>query len=149
MLPAGAVQKTGWPGNMGKAYTAWCGYAFENICFAHILQIKQALQIAGVQSEQYSWFKPGSATEDGAQIDLLIDRADNCINVCEIKFAATPFAIDKKYAETLQSRLMLFKQQVPARKKLLLTFIITYGLADNEYKQQLADNELGMEVLFG
>ncbi len=142
--------KTSWPGNEGgKAYTTWCGYAFENICFTHAWQIKKALQVAGVQSSQYSWYKPGTQTEDGAQIDLLIDRADNCINVCEIKFSQTPIAIDKKYAATLQNRLMLFRQQTGTRKTLLLTFISTYGLTDNAYKQQLADNEVTMEALFG
>ena len=127
------------------AYTSWCGYAFENICLKHVAQIKNSLQIGGVQSTSSSWYNAGR-TE--AQIDLLIDRADNCINVCEIKFSVKPFSIDKKYAAELENKVMVFREQAGARKTLLLTFITTYGLADNAYKQRLADNEITMDALF-
>ncbi len=128
------------------AYISWCGYAFENICLKHIVQIKKSLQIGGVQSTSSSWVSAGS--ENGAQIDLLIDRADHCINICEIKFSVKPFSIDKKYAAALENKLMVFRRQTDTRKTLLLTFITVYGLADNTYKQQLADNEVTMDVLF-
>jgi uncharacterized protein len=130
------------------AYTSWCGYAFESICLKHIVQIKKGLQIAGMQSSQSSWYKAGSQQNEGAQIDLLIDRADQCINICEIKFSTTPFIIDKKYAGSLEKRLMLFRQQTATRKNLMLTFITTHGIADNAYKTQLVDNSLTMDALF-
>ena len=111
--------KTSWPGNEGgKAYTTWCGYAFENICFTHAWQIKKALQVAGVQSSQYSWYKPGTQTEEGAQIDLLIDRADNCINVCEIKFSRAWLAEPVGSRDPLVSRLREIRQ--PSRAAVLL-----------------------------
>ena len=126
-------------------YISWCGYAFENICMKHIEQIKRALQIGGVQSTSSSWVSTGA---NGAQIDLLIDRADHCINICEIKFSVKPFSIDKKYAAALKNKLMVFRQQTDTRKTLLLTFITAYGLAENTYKEQLAGNEITMDALF-
>jgi len=149
MHGARAAGKAGWAGiSNSKAYASWCGYAFENICFAHTLQIKKALQIAGVLSSQHSWYKAGADNEGGAQIDLLIDRTDNCINLCEMKFSTAPFTIDKKYAAALRERIMIFRRYTNVRKTLLLTFITTYGLVDNEYKQQLADGEIAMDALF-
>jgi uncharacterized protein len=129
-------------------YISWCGYAFENICLKHIVQIKKALQIGGVQSTAASWYKAGNNKESGAQIDLLIDRADQCINICEMKFSTKPFTIDKKYATELQNKLMVFREQTDTRKVLLLTLVTTYGLSDNMYKQQLAPTEITMEALF-
>jgi hypothetical protein len=131
-----------------QTYKSWCGYAYENISFKHIPQIKKALQIGGIQSTEYSWYKAGNDNEDGGQIDLLIDRADRCINVCEIKFSTQPFVIDKKYATDLRKKMMIFRQSKNTRKQSLLTFITTYGLADNEYKQELVDCEITMEALF-
>ena len=137
------LAKQGTPGYMG-----WCGYAFENICLKHIVQIKKALQIGGVQSTASSWYKAGSNKENGAQIDLLIDRADQCINICEMKFSAKPFTIDKKYAAELQNKLLVFRERTDTRKVLLLTLITTYGLSDNRYRQQLTPAEITMESLF-
>jgi hypothetical protein len=131
-----------------QAYISWCGYAFENICLKHIAQIKRALQIGGVQSSASSWLKTGSNAENGTQIDLLIDRADQCINICEMKFSLQPLAIQKKYAGELQSKIEVFRRQTGTRKTLILTFITTYPMEDNIYKEQLADNEITMEALF-
>ncbi len=76
----------------GRRYESWCGYAFESICFKHADAIRAAIGIADVQTQLASWryaAKPGS-DEEGAQIDLLIDRADRCINICEIKYSPVP-----------------------------------------------------------
>ncbi len=127
------------------AYKSWCGYAFENICIKHTEQIKRALQIGGVHTHSTSWVHRG---EDGAQIDLLIDRADHCINICEAKFGSSPFVIDKKYAAVLNNKLMAFRMQTRTKKNLFLTFISTYGITDNLYRQQLVDSEIKMEALF-
>lgn len=130
------------------SYVSWCGYAFENICLKHETQIKLALQIGGLQSSTSSWLKSGDGTAKGAQIDLLIDRADHCINVCEMKFSTETFTITKKYAEELRNKIMAFRQDTKTRKQLLLTFITTYGLEDNVYREQLAEQSLTMEALF-
>jgi hypothetical protein len=131
------------------SFAGWSGYAFENICIKHSRQIKEALQIAGIHSSESSWRKTGKDGEKGAQIDLLLDRADHCINVCEIKFSQAPFIITKKYASELQNKLQVFRQNMKERKALLLTMVTTYGVAENEYKAQLIDNEVTMEALFG
>lgn len=131
-----------------SAYKAWCGYAFENICFRHIHQIKNALQIGGVHTSISSWLKPGKGKNNGAQIDLIIDRADHCINICEMKFSGGPFVIDKKYAEVLQNKMLAFREATETRKTLFLTFISTYGVVDNEYRARRVDAEVTMELLF-
>jgi AAA+ ATPase superfamily predicted ATPase len=138
-----------WPGaGQTQTYVAWCGYAFENICLKHITQIKKALQIGGVHTSVSSWIQQGSKNSPGAQIDLLIDRADNCINICEMKYSTTPFLLDKKYAESLQNKVQIFRQATKTKKTLFLTFVTTYGVADNDYKTQRVDAEVTMDALF-
>jgi hypothetical protein len=101
-----------------------------------------------VQSAVSSWLKTGTQEGDGAQIDLLIDRADHCINICEMKYTTGPFTINKKYSRELQNKLAVFREHTNARKTLILTFITTYGLNNNDYKDQLVDAELTMDALF-
>ncbi|HLA57975.1 MAG TPA: hypothetical protein VK622_04425, partial [Puia sp.] len=132
----------------GQAFTIWCGYAFENICLKHITQIKQAMQIGSVQTTESAWSVPGKKEKDGAQIDLLIDRADHTISICEMKFSTKPFMITKSYAEELKQKMYVFQAEADHRKSLMLTFITTYGVAENEYKEKLVDSEVVMNDLF-
>jgi hypothetical protein len=144
-----SYEKDTWLGLQAtQTYISWCGYAFENICVKHTAQIKKALQIGGVQSVESSWYTPGKGKDNGAQIDLLIDRADHCINICEMKFSKKSFVIDKKYAADLQKRMVVFRETTNTKKTLFLTFITTYGLFDNDYKRQLSDAEITMEAFF-
>ena len=129
-------------------YQSWCGYAFENICIKHIGQIKQALQIGAVQTGVSSWVLAGNSSEKGAQIDLLIDRADHVINICEMKYSNKKFVIDKRYAGELQAKKEVFGMRSKSNKTIFLTMITTYGVADNDYKIQMVDNEVKMEDLF-
>jgi hypothetical protein len=144
-----SYKKIGWS-SMQKtpAYTAWGGYAFENICIKHVDQLKKALQIGGVYTTFSSWIQTGKGKDRGAQIDLVIDRADKCINICEMKFSTTPYLIDKKYANSLQNKVMQFRQSTQTNKTLFLTFITTYGVVDNDYKTQRVDAEVRMNSLF-
>src|SRR3546814_12059906 len=84
----------------------------------------------------------------GAQIDLLIDRSDQCINVCEIKFSEQLFTIDKSYAEALQRKLLAFRTATKTRKTTFLTMITTYGIKENDHKTQSVDSQLTMDDLF-
>jgi hypothetical protein len=129
-------------------YLSWCGYAFENVCLKHIPKIKKALGISGVLSSQSSWYKVGNKKSKGAQIDLLIDRNDRCINVCEMKFSNSSFIIDKKYATSLREKLMVFRHETKVTKALFQTFVTTFGVAENEYKTQAVDCEVTMEDFF-
>lgn len=131
-----------------QSWKSWSGTAFESICLKHTNQIKKAIGISGVYTEESAWrFAPGKAGK-GAQIDLLLDRQDNCISICEIKFSNTTFAIDKSYAADLQDKLNIFKAQTKTKKTLFLTMMTTYGTKDNMYKTGLVQNEVKMEDLF-
>lgn len=127
------------------AQRAWSGYSFEQICLAHIKQIKQALGISGVQTATSAWV---SNSQPGAQIDLLIDRRDHVINVCEMKYSLNTFTIDKKYAEELRNKIGVFTSEVKTRKSIYLTMITTFGLTRNQYSMSLVQNDLTMDVLF-
>ena len=129
-------------------YTTWCRYAFENVCMKHISQIKMTLGISGISVSYCSWYQSGTKFMDGAQIDLLLDRSDDIINICEIKFSVNQFLIDKRYNQSLQQKINAFRAGMPKGKATVLTFITTYGVADNEYKLNLVDNEITMESLF-
>ncbi len=124
------------------AYTSWCGYAFENICFKHIDKIKAALGITGVAAKIYSW------QNKQAQIDMIIDRADGCINICEMKFYNSAFAITPSYARNLERKVLEFKSIYQIRKTYFITFITTYGLKDNMYKTSMAEHSLTMDNFF-
>jgi uncharacterized protein len=127
-------------------YRAWSGYAFEQVCLYHFTQIKQALGISGVQTSVSAW-RSKSKTE-GAQIDLVIDRRDQVINLCEMKYSINPFAIDKKYAEELRDKAGIFKSETNTRKSVFLTMITTFGLKSNNYSTGLIQNDLKMDILF-
>jgi len=112
-------------------HRAWSGYAFEQVCLSHLPQIKQKLGISGVLTNTYSWISNNK--ENGAQIDLVIERNDRVINLCEMKFATGEFTIDKKYAENLRNKRAVFKEETKTRKTLHITMITTYGVKRNQY----------------
>lgn len=129
-------------------FTSWSGYAFENVCLKHINAIKEALRIGGIYAETSSFVSQGNSTWTGIQIDLLIDRKDQVINLCEIKFHNTAFTITKSYAEQLRNKVAVFKEVTKTNKQVFLTMITSFGIADNKYGQELIDNSLTMDVLF-
>ena len=136
--------------NLGETakWRAWSGYAFESLCRRHLAQMKRALGIAGVQTEQSTWSHVGSAKESGAQVDLLIDRRDDCIHLCEMKFAHGEFVIDKRYAERLRERKETFRRVTRTRKTLFITLVTTFGVKENPYALELVQSELKMDDLF-
>ncbi len=131
-----------------SVWKSWAGLAFENICLKHIPQIKKALGIAGVYSEQSAWRFVPKDVGQGAQIDLLIDRQDNCINLCEIKFSLTEFTIDKKYAEELNLKKRIFLEKTGTKKTIFTTLLTTFGVKINEHYLNTTQNQLKMDVLF-
>ncbi len=122
-------------------YRAWSGYAFEMVCLHHIPQIKKALGISGVQTSVSAW------QHQNAQIDLVIDRKDQVVNLCEMKFSIHSFSIDKKYAENLRNKIGVFREKTKSKKALFLTLITSYGLEQNKHAY-LAPNVLTMDDLF-
>jgi uncharacterized protein len=127
-------------------HRAWQGFTFEQICMDHIRQIKTKLGISGIQSQNVSW--KGATSTKKAQIDLLIDRRDQVINICECKFSINTFDINKDYAEKLASKINTFKTSTNTKKSVFLTMITTYGVENNKYAH-LVQNEVVMGDLFG
>lgn len=127
-------------------WRAWSGYAFEFLCMYHLDSIKKHLGISGIYTEISAWRSQKS--ENGAQIDLLIDRSDRVINLCEVKFSVKPFAIDKAYAENLAHKLTVFRDETGTNKSIFLTMITTFGLKPNAYSLRWVKDSLDMEALF-
>lgn len=130
------------------SYTSWCGFAFEAVCLRHVDTIKQALGIAGVYTEASAWRYTPGAGEKGAQVDLLLDRADHCINLCEMKFSAEEFVIDKRYAAEINNKVSVFKEQTKTKKTIFPTMITTYGTRRNEHYVGRIAGEVVMDDLF-
>ena len=125
-----------------QSYLSWSGFSFETLCLKHATQIKKALGIDAIYATNSSWFN------SNAQIDLLIDRDDNIINLCEIKFYNSTFTIDKKYYLNLKNKIEEFQQESATRKNIHLVMLTTYGIKQNEYSSELVQNALDVNCLF-
>jgi len=124
---------------------AWEGIAFERVCMWHELEIKSALGIAGVSANICAW--RSSKRSGGAQIDLLIDRKDGVINVCEMKFVTGAFSIGAKYADELENKFAVLKEESQTDKSLHLTMITASGVKRNEYSY-LVHSQVCLDDLF-
>ena len=132
--------------NRSVRLNTWRGYAFEELCFAHIPQIKRALGIAGVSTTEFSWIV--ETADRKQQMDMLIDRTDNVVNLCEIKFYGDAFTIDRQYDALLRSRTQTLTDHLPRKKTVHLTFLASYGLKQNEYSSQV-QSVVTLDDLFG
>ena len=124
----------------------WRGPAYENVCFNHISQIKQALGISGVITTHSAWSKRADDTDE-TQIDLILSRNDNVVNLCEIKYYSDAFSVDKKYYQTLLHRQELLSKELPPKATVHNTLITTFGLNYNEYSG-IFTNVITMNDLF-
>ena len=124
---------------------SWAGYAFEILALLHIQEIKEALNIAGIQSFVSSW--RSEKTSPGAQIDLIINRKDGIINLMEIKFSNSEYVITKSYEEELKNKIAAFKAETKTRKAVHMLMLTTYGLAGNKYSE-IVQKELSLNDLF-
>lgn len=146
---AGKYEPNMWLNDIDNpAFRAWSGLAFEQICFAHVAQIKQALNIGGVSSTTYSWQNRGDDTTKGSQIDLVIDRRDQVINLFEIKYSINTITITKDYDAVLRHKIQSFRDITGTKKSVFLTLLTTHGLKENEYSRSCIQNELTMNALF-
>ena len=128
------------------AYKTWSGFAFENICHQHIYPIKKALEIGAVITKTYYW----SATdeEQGAQIDLLIERADDVMNIVECKYHNKEFTIDKSYAKKLANKEGLFYEKSKYKGSINIVMISAFGVKENSYFNQLVTQSITVDDLF-
>lgn len=129
----------------------WAGHAFEMLCLKHLPNIKEALGIGGVLTNASGWFYKPSKQNDGkrgAQIDLLIDRTDGCINLCEIKYCNEEFVLTKDVDRALREKKAIFLNQSKSKKSIFLTFISPYGIKKNAGYFETADVALSLDSLF-
>ncbi len=131
-----------------QSWKSWSGYAFESIALKHVSQIKKSLSIGGVYSEASAYASQGKDGMPGFEIDLLIDRNDQVINICELKFYKENFVMTKSYAEELRQKMSLFRSVTQTRKQLFLTFISAFPMIPNQHSIGLVDNALTMDALF-
>jgi AAA+ ATPase superfamily predicted ATPase len=135
-----------WANNHSSgAVNAWRGFAYERVCFAHVDNIKRALGIYGVGASVSSW--RSRRADPGAQIDLVIDRRDDTINLCEIKCAAGEYLLDKREMLSLLNRREAFAHETGTRKGLHLTMITTNGVRPGMYRDDI-QSEVTMDDLF-
>ena len=141
------INENFWQQNfLSQEIVSWRGYAFENVCFNHVSQIKKALGISGVITTHSAWSKRSDDT-DGTQIDLLISRKDNVINMCEIKYYGDRFVVNKDYYQILLHRQELLAQEISPKIAIHSTLITTFGLTYNEYSGTFT-NVISMDDLF-
>ena len=135
-----------WTNIMGKpVQNTWYGLSFERVCMLHIPQIKKTLGIDRIHTEYYSWRSRESMP--AAQIDLIIDRADNLTNVCEIKYSQLPYSISKDEESRIRNRIADFVAETNIRSGILPTMITTFGIRSNAHSS-IAQICLTMDDLF-
>jgi len=134
--------------SQSQTWKSWSGFAFESLCLKHSKQIKKVIGIEKIYSEKSSFIFKATNEKNGFQIDLVIDRNDQIINICEMKFYASEFTINKQYAKKLRYKLAGFKKQTKTKKQLFLTMISTYGINENEHKIDLVQNDITLDALF-
>ena len=137
-----------WTTSLGTPeHSAGEGLAFERLCLWHVEQIKNALQIGGVLTNAYGWRHQGKNAGDGAQIDLVIDRADGVVNICEMKFCAEPYAITASDDESMRRRKSVFRERTGSRKAVHVTYVTPFGLKRNAYAGEV-QSVVTLEDLF-
>lgn len=133
---------------MSSQHRSWAGLAFERVCFKHIQQIKQALGISGVLANVYTWqTRTSDSGQSGAQIDMLIDRADNMVNICEMKFSRTPYVITDADAESINNKVERFSESINYIKSVNVAMVTVKGIANNAHSG-IVHNVITAEDLF-
>ncbi len=127
------------------AKSIWAGQTFEQVCKDHILQVKRAIGISALLTDISSWY--GMSEGGKAQIDLVIDRRDRTINICEVKFCVGEFVIDKDYETRLRKKMEVFREVTKSKKALQLVMITTYGVRRNAHSG-IVQSQVTMDDLF-
>ena len=117
------------------ARNAWCGIAFERVCLQHVGEMKRALGISGVLTDVSTWSCAADPERgvNGSQIDLLIDRRDQVINLCEMKYSTQEYSITKKVDASVRHKINDFRSVTGTKSAIHVTFVTPYGLAQNSY----------------
>jgi hypothetical protein len=131
------------------AWKIWAGLSFESTCYKHIDQIRKALKIdPGATAGTWRFIPKAHEPREGVQIDLLFDRLDDAITLCEIKCSDKQFAVDKSYAQELLRKIEVFRKQTKTKKQLFFCMITTMGLKPTMYSEEIITNQAMLEDLF-
>ena len=142
------IDENFWTNNFrAPTINTWRGYAFEQVCLLHIPQIKHKLGISGVSTNYSSWRNTDLETKQTTQIDLVIDRNDQVINLCEMKYSKDEYVITKEYNDTLRKRYAIFTDETKTRKTVHTTMITTFGIKHNMYWGNI-QSEVKMDDLY-
>lgn len=150
LLQKQSLDKGDWQAmRLTPEWNSWLGYAFESVCYKHLTQIKRELELPPMSMANTWRYVPiKGAKERGAQIDLLFDRKDDVIQICEIKYSDKPFVISKDYFERLRQKIAVFKEQTRTSKQLFLSFIASNGIKENSYSKELVAGVVTLDALF-
>ncbi len=131
------------------SYNSWCGYSFEMVCYKNIAPIRKALNILD-DARVGTWdYKSTSSDEQtGAQIDLIFDRTDSAVTLCEIKYTEKPFAIDKEYYHNMLNKVKAYRMKMKTDKQIFVAFISAAGLKETLYSEELVDAVVSLDDLF-
>jgi AAA+ ATPase superfamily predicted ATPase len=144
-LPPGYWEKQ----QNSPSWNSWSGLSFESICYKHIEQISKSLKLSPTAIPSTWRYAPKKeSVHDGAQIDLLFDRDDDAITLCEIKYTDTPFIIDKQYAKILQKKIDVFKKVTKTDKQIFLAIISVSGIKQTIYSEEMVDAVITLDDLF-
>ena len=131
------------------AWYSWAGYSFESICYKHIGQIRSALNLsATVLAYSWRYVPKKDSKERGAQIDLLFDRNDQSISLCEIKYSRKPNILAKTAAEKLKRQVAVFKKQTKTKKTVFICFVTAKGLKKTIYSEEFVSGVVTLRDLF-
>jgi hypothetical protein len=131
-----------------QTFKIWSGFAFENLCFKHHKAIASLLGIGGIQYNVYSFIDKGTAHRSGCQIDLVLDRSDNIINIIEAKFLNTPFILNRKHEQDLANKINCIERKTNSEKNIFITIISAKGVVKNEQFFSVVNNEIVLDSLF-
>lgn len=130
-------------------WNSWLGYAFEAVCYKHLPIIRSKLGISPTAiADTWRYVPRKYSEEQGAQIDLLFDRRDNSITLCEIKYSNKPYVITKEYVDNLKRKMAVFQKQTKTKKQMLITFVSATGLKNNYYAEDLCSGVVTLDDLF-
>ena len=137
-----------WTARVGEGEkNEWRGFAFERLCLEHVPQIKRALGVSGVHVDVFSWKRTASRDLRGAQIDLLLSRADGIVNLCEMKWSRGEYAIDAEEDRKIANRVEAFSEMLGGNKTIHVTLITAHGLAHNAHWNDV-QAEITLDDLF-
>jgi len=128
------------------SFKSWSGYAFEAVCFKHIEHIRKALGInASALIGNWQHIPKKGSLEDGAQIDLLFDRSDGIITVCEIKYSNEPYRLTKQEAQALLKKITVFKKRVHTNKQVVTALITVRPIQETMYSEEIISGKVTLE----